>query len=361
MAGSMMIMAGGTGGHVFPALAVANVMRERGWDIFWLGRRESFEARVVPEAGIAMEWIDIQGLRGKGLLTKLLMPLQLFRAVLQSISVIRRRKPDVVLGMGGFAAGPGGLAAKLTGRPLVIHEQNTIPGMTNQWLSRFAVRVFEAFPNSFAADRGAQCSGNPVRPEMFMVKSITEKLSDYTGRNPRLLIIGGSLGAQAFNELLPAAIKQLNDKSINPEVRHQAGRDKIDAAREAYSRMNVDAEVVPFIDDMQAAYSWADLVVCRSGALTVSELAAAGTPSLLIPFPFAVDDHQTGNGNFLVNAGAAVLFQQKDLNAGKLAEELEVLFADSGRLQAMGEAAKKLSQPIAASIIADACEEVCLC
>lgn len=361
MAGSMMIMAGGTGGHVFPALAVANVMRERGWDIFWLGRRESFEARVVPEAGIAMEWIDIQGLRGKGLLTKLLMPLQLLRAVLQSISVIRRRKPDVVLGMGGFAAGPGGLAAKLTGRPLVIHEQNTIPGMTNQWLSRFAVRVFEAFPQSFAPNRRAQCSGNPVRPEMFAVKSMLEKLGDYAARSPRLLIIGGSLGAQAFNELVPAAIKQLHEKGISPEVRHQAGRDKIEAAHAAYKRMNVDAGVVPFINDMQAAYNWADLVVCRSGALTVSELAAAGVPSLLIPFPYAVDDHQTGNGMFLVNAGAAVLFQQKDLDAQKLAAELEALFADADRLQKMGEAAKGLAQPHAASLIADACEEVCTC
>ncbi len=361
MAGSMMIMAGGTGGHVFPALAVAKVMQQRGWDVFWLGREDGFEARVVPQAGIAMEWIEIQGMRGKGLLKKILMPVQLIRAIFQSMKIISRRQPDVVLGMGGFAAGPGGLASKLMGRPLVIHEQNTIPGMTNEWLSRIAAKVFEAFPGSFAAKRHAVCSGNPVRAEVFSVPAMADKLQNYAARKPRLLIIGGSLGAQALNELMPQALQILAQQNIAIDVKHQAGKDKIDAAQLAYQHCGVNAEVVTFISDMQQAYSWADLVVCRSGALTVSELAAAGMPSLLVPFPFAVDDHQTKNGQFLVDAGAAVLFQQKDLDAGKLAEVMRELFADKDKLQLMADNARSLAQPHSAEMIADACEEVAVC
>lgn len=356
MAGRVMIMAGGTGGHVFPALAVAGELQQRGWQLCWLGTRDSFEARQVPAHGIDMEWIDIQGMRGKGVMQKLLTPLRLLRAMWQAAAAIRRQRSDVVLGMGGFVAGPGGLVARLLGRPLVIQEQNTVPGMTNRYLARLASRVFEAFPGSFPQPVGAIESGNPVRPAMFALPAPAQR---YQSRQAEinLLVLGGSLGAQALNETLPAALSQL-DSELRPRVRHQAGRNKDEQTRQQYASAGVSAEVTAFIDDMAAAYAWADLVVCRSGALTVSELAAVGVASLLVPYPHAVDDHQTRNAQFLVDAGAALLRQQRELDAQTLAGLLQTLLTDRSRLQQMAEAAHTLARPDAARQIADACEEV---
>lgn len=357
MAGRVMIMAGGTGGHVFPALAVAQELRQRDWQVFWVGTRNSFEARVIPAAGIAMEWIDISGVRGKGLLRKLLLPFRLLNAMLQAGGIIRRNRPDLVLGMGGFVSGPGGLMARLMGKPLVIQEQNTIPGMTNRWLAKLANRVFEAFPGSFPASAGAVQSGNPVRAEIIAIEEPQQRLSQPQDMF-RVLVLGGSLGALALNETMPEAMRQVISAGCELEIRHQTGRDKVEATDAAYKQAGVEARVEAFIDDMATAYAWADLVICRSGALTVSELTATGVAAVLVPYPYAVDDHQTGNGQFLVDAGAALMIQQRDLSADALAEELLKLFKQEGRLLSMAMAARRLAVPESSRIIADACEEL---
>ena len=356
MAGCIMIMAGGTGGHVFPALAVAKELRQRGWDVFWLGTRNSFEARVVPQHDFEMEWIDIKGVRGKRLLQQLMLPLRLLHAMYQAWRVIQKRQPTIVLGMGGFVSGPGGLIGRLMGRPLVIQEQNTIPGMTNRYLAKIANAVFEAFPGSFDKKVNARLSGNPVRQEMFLLDSPEKRIS---GRNDavHLLVLGGSLGAQALNETLPLSIALLPE-SIRPTIKHQAGRDKLEDTQSSYQKAGVKAEVVEFVDDMAAAYGWADLVVCRSGALTVSELTAVGVGSVLVPYPHAVDDHQTHNGLFLVNSDAAVMLQQRDLTPEGLAKTLKDLIGDRSRLIAMASSANALAQAQATDLIADACEEL---
>lgn len=312
-----LIMAGGTGGHVFPALAVARVLRERGLTPVWLGTERGMESKLVPQHHIEMEYITVSGVRGKGVRTALLAPLQLARAVAQAMAVIRKRKPVVVFGAGGFASGPGGIAAWLLRKPLVIHEQNAIAGMTNRWLSRLAARVFEAFPNSFTH---AVCVGNPVRREIAAVAAPAVR---FAGRDDaiRVLVIGGSLGAQRLNELVPAALALLRPQE-RPQVIHQAGERNLPQAQINYREANVQAEVRAFIDDMAAMYAWADLVVCRAGALTVSELAAVGVAALLVPFPAAVDDHQTHNAQFLVKAGAAVLLQERDLAGDRGAQRL---------------------------------------
>jgi len=351
-----MIMAGGTGGHVFPALAVAKALRQRGWDVFWLGTRNSFEARVVPQHDFEIEWIDIKGVRGKHLLQKLMLPLRLLHAMYQAMRVIQKRKPTIVLGMGGFVSGPGGLVSRLMGRPLVIQEQNTIPGMTNRYLAKIANAVFEAFPGSFDKKVNARLSGNPVRHEMFSLESPEKRIS---ARNDaiHLLVLGGSLGAQALNETIPLSIALLPNE-VRPAVKHQAGRDKLKQTLSAYQEAAVEAEVVEFVDDMSAAYSWADLVVCRSGALTVSELTAVGIGSILVPYPHAVDDHQTHNGQFLVDADAAVMLQQRDLTPDSLAKILNDLIGDRSRLINMARSANALAQAQATDMIADSCEEL---
>jgi len=356
MAGRVMVMAGGTGGHVFPALAVAMELKNRGHDVFWLGTPDSFEARTVPGYDIEMQFIDIRGFRGKGLLQKLMMPLRLMHAMWQAFKVIRVKQPGLVIGMGGFASGPGGLVARLMNTPLLIQEQNTIPGMTNRWLAKMASKVFEAFPGSFAKDVNAVVSGNPVRSELLELKEPASRICVH-GDRPHVLVMGGSLGAQALNETLPLAMALL-DKTERPLVRHQAGRNKAEATAAAYRDAGIDAEVIEFIDDMSGAYEWADLVVCRSGALTVSELTAIGIGSILVPFPHAVDDHQTHNAAFLVDAGAAQLIDQKDMTAQMLAEKLKQLLPDASRLKAMAAAAQSLAQPKSAQLIADACEEL---
>lgn len=301
MSGRIMIMAGGTGGHLFPALAVADYLRERGVEVRWLGARGGMESRLVPKHDFAIDYISISGLRGKGLLGWLLAPYKINLAIMQALRLMLKFKPDAVLGMGGFVTGPGGVAAFLMGKPLIIHEQNAIAGLTNRLLSKLADHVLQAFPYALKM-KNVKTVGNPIRESICNVKS-TIDMQNFE-QPMRLLVVGGSLGAQALNETIPQALAQM-DAANRPEVRHQCGERHLDDAKTAYKEVAVEANVVPFIDDMADAYRWADLVICRAGALTVSELAAAGVPSILVPFPYAVDDHQTANGQFLVNAGGA--------------------------------------------------------
>jgi len=354
--GPVMVMAGGTGGHVFPALAAARRLQELGAEVFWLGTRKGLEARLVPERGIAMEWIPVEGLRGSGLMRLLKAPFKLSLALYRAFRVIRRRRPVVALGMGGFAAGPGGLMARLLGVPLVVHEQNKVPGLTNQWLARMATRVFEAFPDSFPPARGATACGNPVRREIADLAPPAER---FAGRGDplRLLVLGGSLGAKVLNQTVPAALALL-EPEIRPTVRHQAGSLTLDEARSAYRGAGVEADVTPFIEDMAAAYGWADLVIGRAGALTLSELAAAGVGSLLVPYPYAVDDHQTKNAAWLADAGAAVLLPQPRLNPENLAELLRTFATERQKILTMAEAARSRAMTEADDIVARACLEV---
>jgi UDP-N-acetylglucosamine--N-acetylmuramyl-(pentapeptide) pyrophosphoryl-undecaprenol N-acetylglucosamine transferase len=349
-------MAGGTGGHVFPALAVAEVLRGRGADVFWIGTRAGMEARLVPQHGFPMEWIRIEGVRGKGLGQLISAPAKLLSAVREASAILRRRDPDVVVGMGGFVSGPGGLAAFLQRRPLVIQEQNSVPGMTNKWLARVAECVFQAFPETFPAARDARTSGNPVRAGIIALPAPAKRLATRAGK-ARLLVIGGSLGAKALNEIVPRALALL-PVSERPLVRHQAGERTLAVAEKGYAEAGVEAEIVPFIADMAAAYGWADLVVCRAGALTVSEIAAAGLPAVFVPFPFAVDDHQVGNARYLSNAGAARLVLQRDLTPARLADELSALLSDPARRLAMADAGRAKARIDAAERIADACLEL---
>lgn len=345
---NVMIMAGGTGGHVYPALAVAHELKARGHQIVWMGAPESFEARVVPAQGFPIEFVRVSGLRGKGLVKLLLAPLLIARAMLDAWAALRRREPAVVLGMGGFAAGPGGLVARLWGVPLVIHEQNAAAGLTNRWLARLARRVLEAFPDTF---RGAETVGNPVRAAIRAVPAPEARLAGRRGPG-RVLVIGGSQGSRALNERMPEALALL-PAAQRPEVRHQAGR-TLDVARAAYERAGMPASVTAFIEDMADAYAWADLVVCRAGASTVAELAAAGCGAVLVPYPHAVDDHQTRNAEYLVRAGAAVLIPEPQLDARRLADTLGGLLADRARLLAMARAGRGAAWTGAEQKIADA-------
>ncbi|MFO1455411.1 MAG: undecaprenyldiphospho-muramoylpentapeptide beta-N-acetylglucosaminyltransferase [Steroidobacteraceae bacterium] len=352
MRGPVLIMAGGTGGHVFPALALARALQARSYDVIWLGTRRGIESRLVPAAGIPVEWISIGGLRGKGLGTLLAAPFRLARALWESIAVMRRHRPLVVVGLGGFVSGPGGLAAWLARRPLVIHEQNAVAGLTNRLLSRLAAEVLEAFPASFGAGRRTREIGNPVRAEFFALPAPEARWAERSGPL-RLLVVGGSQGATRLNAVLPQALARLA-ATLPMTVRHQAGERWIAGAREAYAAAGIAADVVPFIDDIAAAYAWADLVVCRSGALTISELAAAGVPAVLVPFPAAVDDHQTRNAGFLVEQGAAILVPESELTPERLAAELARLGADRGALLGMARKARALARPRATADLADA-------
>ncbi|MCW8906812.1 MAG: undecaprenyldiphospho-muramoylpentapeptide beta-N-acetylglucosaminyltransferase [Sedimenticola sp.] len=356
MSGGVMVMAGGTGGHVFPALAVAEELRSRGVPVSWLGAPDSFESRLVPGHQFDLHLMQIRGLRGNGLRGWLVAPFRLGRALIQARRILRRVRPRVVLGMGGFVTGPGGLMARLSGIPLVIHEQNAIPGMTNSLLSRIANRVFEAFPGSFRASIGAVACGNPVRREISALEGPAVRMLGREGPL-RILVIGGSLGAQALNQSIPAVIGGLAPQR-RPLIRHQAGRDKVELTREHYANAGVEAEVVPFIADMAEAYAWADLVICRAGALTVSELASAGVAAVLVPYPFAVDDHQTRNAEYLVKAGAAKLLPQRELERSGFPSELVAMFDDRQRLMEMSVRARALSIPDATARVADYCEEM---
>jgi UDP-N-acetylglucosamine--N-acetylmuramyl-(pentapeptide) pyrophosphoryl-undecaprenol N-acetylglucosamine transferase len=346
----LMILAGGTGGHVYPALAVADYLRTRGHQIVWMGAPDSFEARVVGAQGIPMRYIRVAGLRGKGVMRLLAAPLQLLRALLQAARAIREERPDAVLGMGGFVAGPGGVASWLLRRPLLIHEQNAAPGLTNRWLARIARIVLEAFPGSLP---NARTIGNPVRRGFAELPPAPQRL-EHDGP-PRLLVVGGSQGARALNEQVPQALALLAPVE-RPDVRHQAGR-TLDVAQRAYAAAGVEARIDAFIDDMPAAMAWADLVVCRAGASTVAELSAAGCASLLVPFPHAVDDHQTRNAEYLLRAGAAALLPEREVTPAQLAALLRELLGDRLRLRRMGEAARAAAWPDATERIAVACLE----
>lgn len=356
MTAPVIIMAGGTGGHVFPALAVAGVLRQRRREVVWLGTRRGIEARLVPAAGFAIEWIEVEGLRGKGLARWLTAPLTLARALWQARSALQRRRPGVVLGCGGFASGPGGIAAWLAGTPLVIHEQNAVVGLTNRWLARFAVRVAEGFPGSFARQHRAVYVGNPIRPEIARLAPPRER---YAGRNGPmyLFVFGGSQGATALNRLLPEAIAAL-PQALRPRVLHQSGTRDCDSTAASYRGLGIEADVRAFIDDMAAAYAAADLVVARAGALTVAELAAAGVAAILVPFPAAVDDHQTRNASWLAGAGAAHVVAERGLTPARLAGELgPILSAGRARLLAMAEAARSVAITDAAERVAALCLE----
>jgi UDP-N-acetylglucosamine--N-acetylmuramyl-(pentapeptide) pyrophosphoryl-undecaprenol N-acetylglucosamine transferase len=330
------------------------VLRERGFEPVWLGTRRGLEAKLVPPQQIPIEWIAASGVRGKGVLTLMAAPFRLARAVWQSLQVIRRRRPVVVLGAGGFVSGPGGIAAWLTRRPLVIHEQNAVAGMTNRVLAHLAKRVLEAFPGSFPGAVRAEPVGNPVRREIAALVMPGQRFAERSGPL-RVLIIGGSQGAARLNAVVPAAIAMLS-ASARPSIIHQAGERHLEQAREFYTKQGVQADVRAFIDDMAEAYGWADLVICRSGALTVSELAAAGLPAVFVPFAAAVDDHQTRNARFLVDASAAVLIAEADLTPLSLANELKRLF-EAGRvhLSQMAVRARELAIIDADVRLADAC------
>ncbi|MEN8760858.1 MAG: undecaprenyldiphospho-muramoylpentapeptide beta-N-acetylglucosaminyltransferase [Thiogranum sp.] len=343
----ILIMAGGTGGHVFPALAVAERLRASGRPVAWLGTHAGLEARVVPACGIPMHWIKVKGLRGKGALRLLAAPFMLLWSMLQAAGVLLRVRPAAVLGMGGYTTGPGGVMAWLLRRPLVIHEQNSVAGLTNRLLRPLAHAALEAFPGSL---KNAKHTGNPVR------RSIAElpfREPDMQSRRPRLLVVGGSLGAAVLNEQVPAALAEL-DQQQRPEVWHQTGTGHIDEARKAYADVGVEVKLAAFIEDMSAAYRWADLVLCRAGALTVAELAAVGVASILVPYPHAVDDHQTANAHHLADAGAAVLMPQSHMTPQRLAEQLKLL-QQPERLIDMAVHAREKAMPEAAQDVADIC------
>lgn len=348
---TLLVMAGGTGGHVFPGLAVAHALREQGWKVVWLGNRTGMEATLVPRHDIPMEFIQFGGLRGKGLVTKFLLPLNLLRAFWQSIGALRRVRPSVVLGMGGYITFPAGMMASLLGRPLVLHEQNSIAGLANKVLAKVADRVLCAFPDTLP---GGEWTGNPVREELAHLGAPEARYDQRTGPL-RILVVGGSLGAAALNEVVPKAIALLPDAE-RPVVTHQAGAKQIDTLRANYAAAQVPAQTLPFIDDMARAYGEADLVICRAGAMTVSEVAAAGVAALFVPFPHAVDDHQTTNAEFLSKQGAALLVQQKDLTAEGLAQTIASLTRP--QLKNMARLARGLAKPEATRRVAEICSEL---
>ena len=350
MSKTLLVMAGGTGGHIFPALAVAERMRERGWRVVWMGNPEGMEARRVPQHGFEMVWVKFGALRGKGILRKLLLPLNLLKGFWQALKAIRQVRPDVVLGMGGYITFPGGMMAALLGKPLVVHEQNSVAGLANRVLAGVADRVVTGFPE--VLKQGAWV-GNPVRPEIAALPAPADRLKD-RGGSLRLLVIGGSLGAKALNEMIPQGLARLNADEL-PQIVHQAGEQHLDALKANYAAVGIHAHCVAFIDDMAGAYEWADLVICRAGALTIAELAAAGVPAILVPFPHAVDDHQTSNARFLVNVGGAFLLPQGELSPDSIA-----LIRNYSRSQLleMAEKARSMAKPDATEEVANICSEV---
>ncbi len=352
----ILITAGGTGGHVYPGLAVARALQEQNIPVVWMGTEKGLESKVIPEAGIHMVYLSVSGLRGKGVLSLLNAPFELTKALFQSFMIMRKIKPAAVLGMGGFVAGPGGLVAALMGIPVVIHEQNAIPGLTNKLLSKVSKKVLEGFPGTFAGTKKAIGIGNPVRQDIASLAMPLTRLGDRWGR-VRLLIFGGSLGAQALNEVVPMALSEVPLDKL-PLVRHQAGKNKDDVTRKRYAQLGVEAKVTDFIDDMAEAYEWADLVICRSGALTVAELAAAGLASIMVPYPYAVDDHQTANAKYLSNAEAAILMPQDEMTKETLAELLEDLCSNRDKLIEMGFKARALAKPQATAEVAAICAEM---
>lgn len=351
---SLLIMAGGTGGHVFPALAVARMMRDKGWTVTWMGTAQRMEAKIVPAQGIPIDYISIEGLRGRGKLSLLLAPFKLLKATWQAWRILLARRPAVVLGMGGFASGPGGLAAWIGNVPLLIHEQNAIPGMTNRFLSKIATCVCISFPDTLPGC-DAVLTGNPVRADILdlpipAVRYLERKLP------LRILVLGGSLGAQALNAIVPLVVKTL-DLEHRPEIWHQSGDKHFNETQRLYDEAHVKAQIVPFIEDMNQAYLWADYVICRAGAMTIAELTAVGLPAILVPYPHAVDDHQTNNAQLMVDAGAAVLIQQKDLTPASLMKAMQA-FSTIEHCVTAAQKARAVAKPKATEAVAALCEEL---
>lgn len=351
MSRSILIMAGGTGGHIMPGLAVADVLRAEGWTVTWLGAPNSMEAELVPKHGYEVAWVNFSGLRGKGMLRKLMLPFNLLRALGQSAAALFRHRPDVVLGFGGYITFPGGLMAALLRRPLAIHEQNSIAGLSNRVLARISQRALSGFPDVLP---GVEWCGNPVRGSIAALPEPARRYGARSG-NLNVLVVGGSLGAKALNEVLPHALASLPEDA-RPNVIHQTGKLHFDAVKQLYRDAGVQADIRSFLDDMPGCYANADVVVCRAGALTVAELAAAGVASILVPFPFAVDDHQTHNARFLSERGAAVLLPQTELNAEGLAQLLRGLTRE--KLLAMAQQARSVAKADAAQRVADVCKEL---
>ncbi len=353
MNGPVMIMAGGTGGHIFPGIAVGRELRERGVTVVWLGGKVGLEGRLVPEAGFELETLDFSGVRGKGVATLALAPLRLLRAIHSAYRVLKKVHPASVLSMGGYAAAPGGIAAWIARVPLVVHEQNRVPGFTNRLLSHFAKRVLAGFAGSLPT---AEWIGNPVRKEISALPIPQQRFASREGAI-RILVLGGSQGAQSLNTLLPEMIRRRGDR-VAIEIRHQCGARHLEKTRAAYAAAQVQVTIETFVEDMAAAYAWADIVICRAGALTVAEICATGVASILVPFPQAVDDHQTRNAEVLVEAGAARLVAEGDAFLKRLGTCLDELDRDRPRLLKMATAARNLARPDAVSRIADICVEV---
>ena len=352
MSRSILIMAGGTGGHIFPALAVADILRAQGWVVTWLGAPDSMEAELVPKHGYNMAWVSFSGVRGKGWLRLALLPFNLLVALWQSAAAIFRHRPDVMLGMGGYITFPGGMMAALLRCPLVVHEQNSIAGLSNKVLARIARQVLSGFPGVLP---NATWCGNPVRSSIAGLSDFHTRYAARSGSKLNVLVVGGSLGAKAINEVLPQALARMPEAQ-RPSVLHQTGKQHLEAVRQLYRQAGVQADIRPFLDDMAACYAVADVVICRAGALTIAELAAAGVASILIPFPFAVDDHQTHNARFLSERGAAVLLPQDELNAEKLARLLQGLTRE--KLLAMAQQAHSVAKTDAAQRVAQVCAEL---
>lgn len=344
----LMVMAGGTGGHVFPALAVANYLRDSGVKITWLGTEKGLESTVIPANNIDIEWVSVEGLRGKGKLSSVLAPFKLIRAMWQSAVAIRKVQPDCILGMGGFVSGPGGLVARLLVKPLVVHEQNAVAGLTNKYLAKVANKVITGFPNVTDLPVSAQWLGNPVRKDIIAINANT---SDKVN----VLIIGGSQGAHSFNTKLPGVFGSLNNPAVS--VWHQSGRNGADHVKSEYTNNRVNAKVSEFIDDMAGAYAWADLLVCRAGAMTVAECCAAAKPALLVPYPFSAGDHQEFNAQTLVDVGAGKMFDNNHIDGAEFLAVLTRLVSNKADLKSMGQKALSLHKPNALEDVAAVCQE----
>jgi UDP-N-acetylglucosamine--N-acetylmuramyl-(pentapeptide) pyrophosphoryl-undecaprenol N-acetylglucosamine transferase len=351
---TLLVMAGGTGGHIFPGIAVAEMLEAKGWTIHWLGTEKRMEAEIVPEHGFEISFINIAGVRNKSLMERVKIPFKLLQSVLQSIAIIRKVKPDVVLGMGGYASAPGGFAAWLMRIPLVLHEQNAVAGMTNRYLAKIATKVLSAFPDAFTKDVDFQVVGNPLRKE---ITELIPVVPEHPSSSKKVLVVGGSLGAKILNDTVPQALKQIQLQNI--DVWHQTGCGNQASVLTNYQQFGMTeskVKVTEFIDDMAAAYQWADVVICRAGALTVSELAMAAKPAIFVPLPHAVDDHQTKNAMYLVSCGAAKLLPQKDFNGTTLAQMLNSLFISDSVVQSMVKAAHDAAHADATHRVANTCE-----
>lgn len=349
----VLIMAGGTGGHVIPALTVAAVFQEYGIDVHWLGTRNGIEAQLVPSQNIPIHYLNVQGIRGRGIKKILMAPFQISYALMQALIIMRQLKPNVVMGMGGFASGPGGIAAWILRKPLLVHEQNAVAGLTNRWLAKVASKVLQAFPGAFSAHYHPITTGNPIRAEIANLSLPAQRLAHHEG-NLRLLVLGGSQGASCFNQVVPKTLQQMGDEN-RPKVWHIAGKREADTIKIIYQQMQIDARVDGFISNMAEAYTWADIVLCRAGALTISELAAAGVASILVPYPHAADDHQTRNGNYLVQANACVIVPQAEFTAEKLMNLIDEFQARREQILQMANNARSLRVENAAEKIVKLC------